>query len=735
MDHYYLWRVVEHDNIAGTIESLVICYNSCVLSSENIYEDIEKALKSKDSLPDCVYIIGDMKQCNAYKDAWQNNNNLLSNMIRRGKKFDVDFVRQYIFLAWTGTTLKENVLTNSDNIYKFTSRKLLSVGVYSLLEKNNAIHQAPSGHVFKHPSGNKNNLFIQAREIATDEAELFVVSYLIASEYGSKLSLANKIYIDTMGIYAYVKMALTMCNVKPEIQSFHSYKELERIHPPSESYFCLISASTSGRMASFMCENKFEEKNIATLIDIKSKGRKGGVMVPLDEMGRTFHDLNKRDGTQIEIIGENFSSKAKPPRPVVIGLPHTPKELEEFHKYFGFSIPKFNEKIEEKSRLLHILADRILEDDDFKAWLNDEISWSFPIDVSHIIYAADDVSKSLAVLILSILEKKLANGDSISLISYSNLEAMMPDSTATGIVVVSAVSRDGGILREISRDLRSCIKAGIPRHFITPIGIPQTSTSWIQLKSFLTKNPSPRSYGFSNWIKMAIGDSNIQNTWECLLTLATEADGQPIRDIYIDGTTVNKEIISASIEKIVEEIDNSYHRFLHSPRGEALKLSEGFLFFAEDSEIAKKYEEVEQSALFLTISAVMQYAREHEDHTKSLCSNGYESVVLGPECFLRFNDAALQACILRASLSSELDYSASPQLSKLMREFLLKVFIRTEREFGDAALEFAASIAIGSLRLSRSDMDVLFKAVFKNLTEPSALIGLLTICYQKHSSY
>ncbi len=132
----------------------------------------------------------------------------------------------------------------------------------------------------------------------------------------------------------------------------------------------------------------------------------------------------------------------------------------------------------------------------------------------------------------------------------------------------------------------------------------------------------------------------------------------------------------------------------------------------------------------MTMSAVLQSAREHKDHTRRLCPTGYESVVLAPECFMRFNDAVLQACLLRASLPSELDYSASPELSKLMRELLSKVFTRWDKDFGDAALEFAASIAVGSLRLTRSDMNALFDEVFEKVDEPSALLGLLILAKQ-----
>ncbi|MNZ89904.1 hypothetical protein D3C78_1088460 [compost metagenome] len=369
-----------------------------------------------------------------------------------------------------------------------------------------------------------------------------------------------------------------------------------------------------------------------------------------------------------------------------------------------------------------------MENDDFVKWLDAEINWSFPLTVSHVIHANDETSQRLAQAILGRLQSKLAKGDEIRLIPYQTLDKPVCED-ATGVVVVSAVSRDGGVLREISRDLRSYIDAKVPRHFITPIGIPQTSSSWNQLEIFLTKNPTSRSYGFSNWIQMPIGDDSEQNIWTRLAALASSAQELDVTELGLEGR-VNAEIVAASLDLAADEIDSADNGFLKSPRGIPLTLSEGYLFFAKDSEIAKRYADVSQSALYLTMSAVLQSAREHKDHTRRLCPTGYESVVLAPECFMRFNDAVLQACLLRASLPSELDYSASPELSKLMRELLSKVFTRWDKDFGDAALEFAASIAVGSLRLTRSDMTALFDEVFEKVDEPSALLGLLILAEQ-----
>ncbi|WP_201016828.1 hypothetical protein, partial [Pseudomonas cichorii] len=702
MQRFYSWRHLKHCPLHGTIEALVLCYKRCHLTEGNVYADVETALKSDANLPDCVYIVGSMEQYKVFKTAWDPTNTHLQAMLKRGMKAGFDFVKQYTFVEWNGAKFQHHALGQQTGPYNADLKLLLSCGVHSLIEKNNAIHQAPSGHVFKHPSQRRNKVFIQAREIASGEAELHVVAYLIALCHGQALQGSSKVYIDTMGIYAYVKCALALCRSDAEIISFHSYDELEKINPPPDPYFCIISASTSGSMAGKMASTVWDPHRITTIVDITSNGRAGEVMVALDSMGVAFPDLKVSDGTLIEIIGENFSSKAKPPRPVIIGRPHAPNALPEFHEYFGFSIYPFNTPIAAKTKLLQLDVAKVLEHEEFRKWLNAEIDWSFPLTVSHVIHADDQASEALAGIVVDRLRTRLADGSSITVIPYHQLEENNCKD-ATGVVIVSTVARDGGVLREISRDLRSYIKADIPRHFLSPIGIPQTNESWSQLRMFLVRNSTPREYGFANWIKLPLGEDSNDNSWHRLITTYEQNSELSVDELGL-GHLPNTSNILPALGLAGKAASTAFNGFLLSPRGNPLRLSEGFLFFGDKTDIAGRYAEVEPSMVHLTMSAVLQNAREHKDHERRLCPNGYESVVLAPECFLRFNEAILQACMLRACHPAELDYSSSPELSKVMKELLVKVFSRWDKDFGDAALEFAAAIAVGSLRLAKTDM-------------------------------
>jgi hypothetical protein len=136
--------------------------------------------------------------------------------------------------------------------------------------------------------------------------------------------------------------------------------------------------------------------------------------------------------------------------------------------------------------------------------------------------------------------------------------------------------------------------------------------------------------------------------------------------------------------------------------------------------------EILNATTYLAITAAMQFARDMEDATSQLRPNSYESVVLAPENFLRFNDNLLQAGLLRAAHPSELDYSASPHMSTLMKEFLVKVFARHEHAYGSASLEFAAALATGRLKLKRNDVKAVVDAALKAVgSKPSALLGFL----------
>ena len=79
--------------------------------------------------------------------------------------------------------------------------------------------------------------------------------------------------------------------------------------------------------------------------------------------------------------------------------------------------------------------------------------------------------------------------------------------------------------------------------------------------------------------------------------------------------------------------------------------------------------------------------------------------------FARFSDGILQASILRAAQRSELDYSATEDLSRQFASACHSVLISHKHDVGDAALEFVYALATEKVSLRSVDRDWLSQEI------------------------
>lgn len=719
-------------------DALCIAYaNDAKVSSLQLFSDLEASIKECSTLPDCVVIMADTALTTKLCVHWNADPIQRETILNRGIKSGHSFVKSYYFFAWGTNQLGvvENPLAKVPP-YEISVDELIQQGLQNLLEKNEVVQIAPAGHLFKHPSGRKSKVFIQAREMAKSEPELCFVANALRIHMRETLRLAEVVFIDTMGIYHFIKEALRATGSHARVESYHSYDEMKQLLPPSEPHACVISASTSGGMArDLVYKQRFDPNRIFTLIDLTSAERCGTVLMPLDKQGARYAEvLLNRNGaeTEIELVGEHFSSKAKPPRAVVLGKPHKPEILENFLSYLD--IPKnviLNASPHEGAanpKLICVDVSSLPNNSEFTEWLDNEVAWCVSLAVDHVIHTDYPTSKEIAMLAAKQIQHVKQTNSPPSVISYSDLcrdDIFRKNmESANGILVITTVSGDGGLLREISRDLREYVRTEMPRHFLVAVGLPQSKDSWERLKQFLKTNSTDRQYGFSNWLFLPVGYDGKDSVWLQLTELANQAGA----DTNIVVKDVSSEVINESLELVVEVVSKSYNGFLPKTNGGTLALTAGFVFFCTKFEKEIKEGTVLPGAVYLTIASALQCARELKNNEIQLKSTGYESVVLAPECFLRFNDNILQACLLRACHPSELDYSASPHLSKLMKELLTKVFERHDHAYGDAALEFASALATGRLKLKKDDFDDLIKLAIERLkNKASPLLGLLLL--------
>jgi hypothetical protein len=701
----------------------------------DFYSALELSLKECKTLPDGIMIFYSCDKKQKLENYWGNIDQKES-FFNRLSKNNVAYTKSFYFaeMQSTGLILNEE-LCIKNALYSpqiDDLKRIYKLGLIELIYHNEVVHQAPAGHTFKHPSGKISKLFIQARELYGSETELqFVGRGLCSLNSNIKWCDLETVFIDSMGIYSAVKEALSFSNCAANIESFHSYTSIEKVNLPSCQYLVVISASTSGSMAKQLIEQGFSKDNIITLIDVEPRPDTCSVLIDL-ESSNILSEIVKVDGneTDIELVGEHFSYKAKPPRQITLGVPHTPKALLDVLKVFALGgVNETNERVEAigKNPMLSLKPESLLNNNAFVRWLESELNWSVPSSVKTIVYSEDGASKELSEKIRIIIDNIHNSEDKAVIIEAKDLNEQSIKE-CKGVIIVSAFAGDGGNLRQISRDLREFETNIIPRHFLVGVGIPQSLESWKRLEQFLIRNATKRLYGFSAWKVLPLGPDSISYSWSELAILASESQ----HTIKSSHPSISDDEAIKCFEELEKVISASQNSLLPNTRGEALKITEGLVYFGDV--FKDKIDQVTQSDTLLTISAAMQAAREHKDPAKCLRPTNYQSVIISPENFLRFNDDILQACILRTSLPSELDYSSNHHVSELMAEFLSKVFSRHEHSFGSAALEFAAALTIGKMKLKKEHcIELVNKSLDNSQSLSNALIGFLLILKNKQA--
>ena len=149
--------------------------------------------------------------------------------------------------------------------------------------------------------------------------------------------------------------------------------------------------------------------------------------------------------------------------------------------------------------------------------------------------------------------------------------------------------------------------------------------------------------------------------------------------------------------------------FFPRTNGTPLVLRHGSVFF--DTPTA----DVSQTAVYAMVSAAMQAARESgvpsglnsASPNPGFDDNPFVRSVLDPSMFARFSDGILQASLLRTARRSELDYSASYDLSRQFVSVCYSILVSHNEDVGDAALEFVHALVTKKVSLRPADRDSL----------------------------
>ncbi|MBG24333.1 MAG: hypothetical protein CMF22_12890 [Idiomarinaceae bacterium] len=701
-------------------------------SIETFFSELERGAKAEKTLPDVILVLHSSKNHEERLNYWKADIAKKA-FLERLQKNSTQFTKSIAFCSFSYKKLELDIndldLSELDDTsLRPVIKKLMYKGLLHLLDQNNVVYEAPSGHAFRHPSGNENKLFIQTKEVANSEAQLgFVISAICHIHDQVNWRDIETFYVDSMGIYYIVRELLNFVESSARIVNFHSYGGLQELTLPVEEYFVFISASTSGSMARELRNKEFPRDRILTIIEVAPRNDENQHLIIVPKHMYQAQSL-KPDSvplSTIEIVGERFSFHTKPARQVVLGKPHQPEQLHEILEVFAIDGVKqeLNTRLPniERSKITVFDGTTLIKNSAFLKWMDDEINWNVPSSINLIVHVDDEVSAKMAEELKNKLEEPRKPG-SITIVNASALDGHCFNEV-TGVLIVAGFVRNGSAIRDICRDLREYQSTPEkPRHIMIGLVLPESSLISTRLKQFLERNSTDRKFGMSIWATLPLGLASTNNLWDAYSNVASELDFfEPQADLKL-----NSESIDAGLASLRNGLKSAQTRFVYDS-AKRLELTGGFVFLPKSLE--EKFESINSACILSIMSSVLQSAREEEKESISLKRSMHQPVVISPENFSRFNDGILQASILRMAKYSELDYRSDYQSSREMLELLKKIFKRNKLNYGAAAQEFAIAMAIQKLKLRIDHLHSLIDVVFEHHEEIDSDLILGTMIY------
>ncbi len=576
--------------------------------------------------------------------------------------------------------------------------------IAALCNRTNALLSAPAGYQFQKPSGSSSTIFLRAGNMLRELDSMNVYSHMLLRRWPLG---AKWIYIDSFTILSF---AMALQNIVrffaddgvqvPAIENFHSYdKDRGFSFPPDDDYIIIISASTSGDLATELVESHgADETKIVHLVGA-GHGHRGA----FPKSCIYFHTLQPtRDSVALDDIrigGEEFLPSYGQPARVRLTTGHIRDDDARRYKHTFY---QKNLKIQRSastagygSYALFSIANEAcdLGPDSFNDWLVEHLVHEVPANASLIVHLPDRMSVEMAARIAK--EARSLNAAKI-VADEDVLKHKAKLSRRDAVLIVASEDPNLEAFVRISTELRRWPDAY--RHFVLAHAFPETKEDFYKVvKSLRMRARDLPQYGWSTFAVAPVGRQDQHARW--LFDYPVNFNGIP--GIKRDFPLPEMLLVQADEDRI----------FLPKLDGNRLSLRQGSVFFEGE------YDQLPDAVVYLAVATAVQRARESGGTgapSLRFDPNPFVGSVIDPQMFSRYSDGILQAALLRCLYPSELDYSRSAVLSRHVRELVMAVLRNANNVVGEAALEFMAALSVGKISLREQDNDVVQTEIRKN---------------------
>jgi len=597
--------------------------------------------------------------------------------------------------------------------------RILRTGLMTLFQEHRGLIRSSSAVHYVKPSGRHCDAFLRTANVLVRGIEIEFIASCCLSTCPAEMS---RVYTDTGAIHsvAFALLRLLSAFADPRsdsiVDSFGSYSRLKDFSFLDASRaLVLISASTSGRLTEDIISQEpgIRREHVTTIYYLGEEPT--SVLCDLK-----FDPIKNPDGfdlvqsyppescpfcvgsTAVQMSEEQFIPQGPQVEQLLIRAKDAPYATSDFFRpLVGRGVFRANYRENESSftsqdiylDLIPLFStDLFREIEEFPGAFDRFASHIVSANTKRIIHLDDKASKHLAGRIAIFAD---GCGVTVNILSAKEVQnvGQHVQEGGTTIVVASALTT-GRSLTEVSKSLRHAQKGGAIKYavaFSRPNG-PDMSLDVQRHLSFGNNGPREHTvaimyeYCFPSWRPEG------KTAWQAEFDLLDDTFDPPPTELQD-----RHETLRASASSEVRGLQDNL--FLPSRDGKQLKLRPSFAFWKFDySERSPT-----QADVFATVVAVLHNLRNAKKGTQhSLRQDEHVRKVLSPRCFERFNDGVIQACMLRAAHSTELDYSVQETLSEDMRNIVSTILDQSNESVGEAADEFLLALAIGRLRLCTS---------------------------------
>lgn len=600
---------------------------------------------------------------------------------------------------------------------KENNEKIIQAGLHELFSEKHVKLEAPRGFTFIKPSGDKAKVFLKTEEALTEIERVQFLAFSLLPRLAIRDAEFTKpvetIYIDSMAIssvaYALRDLYKTKHkSVTPRIVSFHSHDGLNHNDNSSVGRFlehnsyCIISASASLRLQrDWMKKTNCSQDEVITLLTIENAVDSETALYRLknDRSEQADIDEKLRD---IRIIGERFQPDQLQPKKIILREPCHKVELTNLARKINakeiFKVQVLQENSTGKTHPIYVSTEALIKQESFKEWIDKILLQYVPASTCTLIIQNDPSSKLLSSLITR-RAKLLGLPVKWQHIFDNDIEKKSSKICKdNALLIVAGVIGKGSRLLSISRDLRD-IHTGA-RLYVVGFQVAETLEQIRRLSQNLWFSAVKANISIERFSEMAIG-SSIADSFKRESKLIDSSM------LGIPSISDRTKIISGSDAGMIDST------FLPTVSGSPLELRPDFAYWTD-----VKYKQNAKHAPWVLAMAASILQRAREEKTLKdddrLSTDAFQHVVLDPENFSRYNDGIIQAAILRAAYPNELDYNCTEELSDSVRLLIEKIFGSCAMNQGEAALEFAAALKTGRLRLREEHLEKLKKFVRDN---------------------